>query len=190
MNILIIQGHPDAAGGHLCHALADAYAEGAEAAGHNIRRQEVAQQPVTFIHNAAEYARTDLPEFADHAQKDLLWCEHVVLIFPLWLGGMPAMLKAWMEHVFREGFAFTFAPKFTRNLKGRSARIVVPMGAPAALYRIVFGGFGLRMLRRSVLGMAGIGPVRRSLIGLVDELDTADLQGWLDTMRNLGAKGE
>ena len=41
--IVIIQGHPDAAGGHLCHALADAYARGAKAAGHELRRIEVAQ---------------------------------------------------------------------------------------------------------------------------------------------------
>lgn len=31
--ILVIQGHPDAAGGHFCHRLGEAYAEGARAAG-------------------------------------------------------------------------------------------------------------------------------------------------------------
>ena len=32
--ILVIQGHPDPAGGHLCHALAEAYVDAARAAGH------------------------------------------------------------------------------------------------------------------------------------------------------------
>ncbi|MFP5404050.1 MAG: flavodoxin family protein, partial [Gammaproteobacteria bacterium] len=32
--ILLLQGHPDALQTHFCHALADAYAEGAAAAGH------------------------------------------------------------------------------------------------------------------------------------------------------------
>jgi putative NADPH-quinone reductase len=41
--IAIIQGHPDSAGHHLLHALADAYAEGAIAAGHEVRRIEVAK---------------------------------------------------------------------------------------------------------------------------------------------------
>ena len=41
--IAIIQAHPDPAGGHLCHALAEAYDEGAREAGHELRRIDVAQ---------------------------------------------------------------------------------------------------------------------------------------------------
>lgn len=37
--ILIIQGHPDPAGGHLCRALADAYAEGAAGAGESFPKK-------------------------------------------------------------------------------------------------------------------------------------------------------
>lgn len=37
MNITIIQGHPDAGSRHLCHALADTYADGARSAGHAVR---------------------------------------------------------------------------------------------------------------------------------------------------------
>lgn len=39
--ITIIQGHPDPAGNRFCHALADAYAAGAEAAQREVRRIEV-----------------------------------------------------------------------------------------------------------------------------------------------------
>ena len=37
--IAIVQGHPDPAGKHLCHALADAYADGAARAGHAVDRK-------------------------------------------------------------------------------------------------------------------------------------------------------
>lgn len=40
--IALIQAHPDAAGGHLCHALAQAYADGAARAGHEVRVIDVA----------------------------------------------------------------------------------------------------------------------------------------------------
>jgi hypothetical protein len=40
--ITIIQGHPDSTRRHLCHALADAYADAAEQAGHSVTRIEVA----------------------------------------------------------------------------------------------------------------------------------------------------
>ena len=35
--ILILQGHPDPIGGHLCHTLAEAYAAGAAAGGHKVQ---------------------------------------------------------------------------------------------------------------------------------------------------------
>lgn len=40
--ILILQGHPDRAGGHLCHALAQHYVQGAASAGHELRTVDVA----------------------------------------------------------------------------------------------------------------------------------------------------
>lgn len=171
MNILIIQGHPDPAGGHLCHVLADSYATGARAGGHEVRVQTVADKDISFMRSQAEFEDPALPEYAASAQRDVLWAQHIVIVFPLWLGGMPAILKAWMEQVFKADFAFEMGEGgFKRHLKGRSARLVVPMGAPVMAYRLIFGAFGTRLLRRSILGMAGIGPVRQTLIGAVDTL--------------------
>ena len=50
--ILLIQGHPDPKGGHLCHALAQAYADGAAEAGHKLRRVEVAQLDFPLLRSA------------------------------------------------------------------------------------------------------------------------------------------
>ncbi len=41
--ILVIQGHPDNSAPHLNHALADAYSDGARAAGHEIRLVTVSE---------------------------------------------------------------------------------------------------------------------------------------------------
>jgi len=41
--ITIIEGHPDPAGNRFCHALAEAYAQGARAAGLEVRRIDVAR---------------------------------------------------------------------------------------------------------------------------------------------------
>ena len=53
--IVIIQGHPDPEAGHLCHALADAYAEGADAGGHAVRRIEVARLDVPLLRSKAAF---------------------------------------------------------------------------------------------------------------------------------------
>ncbi|THH38673.1 flavodoxin family protein [Aliishimia ponticola] len=188
MNILIIQGHPDPAGGHLCHALAEAYANGARAAGHALRIQTPAEHQIAFLRNQDDFKSGAVPEYAQAAQQDLLWAGHIVLIFPLWLGSMPARLKAWMEQTLREGFAFQIDAKsgVKRHLKGRSVRLIVPMGAPAWAYRLIFGAFGLRMLRRSVLWLTGVGPVRQTIIGGVGELPAERVEKLLARMADLG----
>ncbi len=53
--LAILQGHPDPAGGHLCHALADAYAAGAVAAGHAVARIEVAQLDFPLLRTPRDY---------------------------------------------------------------------------------------------------------------------------------------
>jgi putative NADPH-quinone reductase len=58
------------------------------------------------------------------AAESIKWCEHLVLVMPLWLGTMPALLKAFLEQVMRPGFAFQYGPRGgapTLLLKGRSA---------------------------------------------------------------------
>ncbi|HEY2211526.1 MAG TPA: hypothetical protein VGH62_07910 [Bradyrhizobium sp.] len=39
--ITIIQGHPDSSRQHLCHALANAYADAAAQTGHSVSRVEI-----------------------------------------------------------------------------------------------------------------------------------------------------
>src|SRR3546814_9394903 len=53
--ILIIQGHPDPAGGRLCHALAAAYARGAEAAGHRVEVIDVAMLDPPLLRSQADF---------------------------------------------------------------------------------------------------------------------------------------
>nr|WP_020479968.1 NAD(P)H-dependent oxidoreductase [Sinorhizobium meliloti] len=50
-HISIVQGHPDPARHHLLHAMADAYAEAATAAGHEVRRIEVARLEFPRMHS-------------------------------------------------------------------------------------------------------------------------------------------
>jgi putative NADPH-quinone reductase len=188
--IAIIQGHPDPAGGHLLHALADAYDRGAIAAGHDVRRIEVATLEFPLLRTQAEFETGRLPPALEQPQADLRWAEHWVFLFPLWHGTMPALCKGFLEHIFRPGFAMEYREKGfpKRLLAGRSARIVVTMGMPVLLYRWYFGAYGLRAFERSMLNFAGIKPVRESLYGLTfaDEKKRAR---WIEDMGRHGRRG-
>ncbi|SDF68734.1 Putative NADPH-quinone reductase (modulator of drug activity B) [Limimonas halophila] len=185
--ILIIQGHPDPAGGHYGHALAHAYAEGAEAGGHTVERVAVAELDFPLVRSQQDFTETEPPAAIAGAQAAVERAQHIVLIYPLWLGTMPALLKGFLEQVFRPGFAFSYEKKGFPNgrLTGRSARVVVTMGMPAFAYRWWFGAHSLRSLERNILKFCGIGPVRDSLVGSVDSA-AAHREKWLARMRGLG----
>lgn len=191
--ITIIQGHPDAQTRHFGHALADEYAKGAEDGGHEVRRLEVARLDFPLLRTKEDFESGPLPDSIKQAQEAIAWATHLVILFPLWLGDMPALLKAFFEQVFRPGFAFAYTAEGRmpeKGLTGKSARVVVTMGMPAFIYRWVFLAHGLRNLQRNILGFAGVRPVRSSLIGTVEGMDERQRAGWLDHMRALGEAGQ
>ena len=187
--ITIIQGHPDPEGGHLCHALAQAYAEGAREAGHELRTVDVAKIQFPLLRSAHAWQHEPLPPALADAQDAIRWGDHLVFFFPLWLGDMPALLKGFLEQIAREGFAFAKSddnPMGKKLLKGRTARVVVTMGMPALVYRFYFRAHSLKALERNILGFVGIGPIEETLVGLVDKLDAKTSAKWFEKMRVLG----
>jgi putative NADPH-quinone reductase len=190
--IMIVNGHPDADSPHLLHALIDAYAEGARAAGHEIRRIDVAALEFPLLRSASEWEHGELPAMLKPAQDDIAWCDHLLLCFPLWLGDMPALLKGFLEQVARPGFAFhrdEKNPYGKKALGGRSARIVVTMGMPAVVYRLYFRAHSVKSLERNILGFVGIAPVHETLVGMVEQLDKQDVAKWCAKLRKLGEQG-
>src|SRR5688572_33315479 len=103
--IAIIQGHPDPKGGHFGHALAHSYAQGGAEAGHEVRTLEIARIEFPLLHTRDDWENGALPESIRHAQETVAWADHLIILYPLWLGAMPALLKGFLEQVLRPGFA-------------------------------------------------------------------------------------
>ena len=191
--IAIIQGHPDASSRHFGHALADEYAKGCEDGGHEVKRIEVATLDFPLLRTKEDFENGTPPESIRQAQDAIKWADHLVILYPLWLGSMPALLKAFFEQVLRPGFAFEYQKSggiAKKLLTGRSARIVVTMGMPAFVYRWIFFAHSLKSLRHNTLWFCGIGPIRSTIIGNIDGLNEKQLMGWLDEMRGLGELGK
>jgi putative NADPH-quinone reductase len=189
-NILLIEGHPDPDGGRFNHALADAYAQAAAAAGHRVRRVKLAELEFPLLQSKRQWEKDEVPAALKDLQGDIQWAGHLVFFFPLWLGDMPAKLKGLLEQVARPGFAL--GPPAAKGqlpqklLRGRSARLVVTMGMPALVYRLYFFSHALRVLKRNILQFVGITPVASTVIGSVDALGDAGRAGWLANMAALG----
>ncbi|HLO94429.1 MAG TPA: NAD(P)H-dependent oxidoreductase [Burkholderiaceae bacterium] len=189
--ILIVQGHPDGESPHLCHALAASYVDGAREAGHELRELDVAQLDFPLLRSQQDWEHGELPPGLRRAQEDVAWAQHLLIVFPLWLGEMPALLKGFLEQVARPGFAFKAEggnPFGRKGLKGRSARVVVTMGMPALVYRYFYRAHSLKSLERNILGFVGIAPIRETLVGLVGQMKPAQAQAHLDQLRRLGQR--
>jgi putative NADPH-quinone reductase len=190
--VAVILGHPDPHGGHFGNALVEAYVQGAAEKAHEVRVIDVAQLEFPLLRTKQEFENAPVSESVRQSQLVIQWAEHLVIIFPLWLGTTPALLKGFLEQVFRPGFAVGsggFAGSGKRPLGGKTARLVVTMGMPAFVYRWYFRAHGIRSLERSVLGFCGIGPIKESLIGGIESPDGTKRTEWLARMRELGRKG-
>lgn len=191
--IVIIQGHPDGQGRHFCHALADEYARGCEDGGHAVRRVDVAMVDMPLLRTKEDFETGHPPEVVRQAQEAIRWADHLVIVYPLWLGSMPALLKGFFEQVFRPGMAFEYGAKggmAKQLLAGKSARIFVTMGMPALVYRWWYLAHSLRSLQRNILGFCGIRPAKATLIGKIEGLNEQQRAGWLNEARGLGLRAQ
>lgn len=189
--ILVINGHPDRLKPHLCASLVEAYAGGAVAAGHEIRRIDLASLTFPMLHSQEEFESRIVPDALRQAAEDVRWAEHLVFVFPLWLGTMPALLKAFLEQIMRPSIAFEYGKPgsmATPLLKGRSARIIVTMGMPPIVYRLWFLNHGIAALRRGILNFVGIRPVRETYYGMLDRASDATRAAWIEEVRAFGRK--
>lgn len=189
-HILIIDGHPDAKADHYVHALSAAYRDGARAGGHQVRGIVVSELWFPLLRTGEDFKSGIPTESVRKAQEWLAWADHVVILFPLWLGSMPALLKGFLEQLLRPGFAFatTRGRLFPRKklLAGKSARIIVTMGMPAWFYRWYFRSHSLKSLKRNILRSCGLKPVRSCVVGTVETMSQAARGSWLLKVQRLG----
>lgn len=187
--ILIINGHPDPDPARFVHALASAYERGASE--HEVRHLKVGELDYPFLRSSADWMSGKPTRSISKAQADIAWAEHILILYPLWLGDVPALLKGFLEHTMRPGFALAYRehglPK--KLLKGRTARVVVTMGMPAFFYKLFYGAHSVKSLERNVLRFVGIRPKARMILGGV-EGGAKRRQAWLKEMESLGRSGK
>lgn len=185
--VLVINGHPDPSGEHFAAALTAAYLRGADTGGHQIRRLDAGAIEWPPMKSLKQFMSEPSPAVRE-AQEAIAWADHLVVVFPLWLGGMPAALKSFFEQVFRYGFALSppGAP-FEQLLKGRTARVVVSMGMPGAAFRLLFDSAGTKSLTRGILRASGFSRVRSTIVGNI-EGSAGARSSWLRKVERLGVE--
>ncbi|WP_374572289.1 NAD(P)H-dependent oxidoreductase [Phenylobacterium sp.] len=123
------------------------------------------------------------PELAAEIEK-LDWCDVLILQFPIWWLGPPAILKGWIDRVFAVGVAYGGGRWFDRGrLKGKRAMCAVTVGGGADVYsdRGVYGAIKniLYPLHRGVFAFTGLEVVEPFVVYAPNRIDAAERAAWL-----------
>ncbi|NHZ97020.1 NAD(P)H-dependent oxidoreductase [Massilia sp. CCM 8734] len=182
--VLVIAAH--ASDGTFGSALAQAYAQAAGQAGHEVRvlaLDQIAFDPI--LHHGYKVVQELEPDLKK-AQESITWANHLVFAFPVWWGGIPALLKGFLDRVMLPGFAFKYQKGKAfpaKLLGGRSAHLLVTMDTPPWYYRLVYRAPAIRQMKTTTLEFCGITPVTTLHCGPILDSTLDKRSAWLDRAR-------
>ena len=142
--------------------------------------------------NAGYESRLQLEDSLCTFKQKLEQEDHVVMVYPVWWGSVPAGLKGLLDRMFLPGFAFKYEkddlfPK--RLLKGRSARLIITMDTPVWYYKLIYGAPATKMMKKTVLEFCGFSPVKVTEFGSVIKSSEHRRRKWITEVEKLGSQG-
>ncbi|MBS7414649.1 NAD(P)H-dependent oxidoreductase [Pseudomonas syringae] len=187
--ILMVYGTPKAIS--FCHALGDAYAQTARGEGHVVRVIKLGELDFDpILHNGYDQTQTLEPDLLE-AQRQIHWAEHLVFVYPVWWGGLPALLTGFFDRVLTPGFAFkVHGRKHSSNelLRGRTAELLVAMDTPPRYFKWIYGSPAHRQMVRTILGFCGIKTKRLTEFAPVHSASEQQRQEWIIQAQGLGRR--
>ncbi|UCA61386.1 NAD(P)H-dependent oxidoreductase [Chryseobacterium rhizoplanae] len=187
--IAIINGHPNKESFN--SGVAEAYKNGAIEAGAEIKEIRIADLNFNPNLQFGYQKRMNLEPDLLNAWEIIQWADHLVWIHPVWWGGLPALMKGFIDRLFLPGLAYKYRENslwWDKLLKGKTAHIITTIDQPGWYYRLVYGRPSVNQLKKSILEFCGIKPVKVTYLGIVRTSTEEQRKIWLKKVRVLGQK--
>lgn len=190
-HVLVVVGTP--LPDSLVQSLARSYAQAIETRA-EVRTIDLSLQPVP----AHPANRTDVRVAPGQQQSfgpaidgyiaDVLWADHIAIVYPQWWGTYPAALKAFFDRVFVAGSAFRYlgGRRWEKLLSGRTARIVMTMDSPRFWNRLSYRNASEISIKNAILGYCGVKTLGITRLAEVRRTDETTRERWVRDMANLG----
>ncbi|NER13643.1 flavodoxin family protein [Leptobacterium flavescens] len=185
--ILIVIGHPDRESFN--YALLEAYRKGAMRSDAEIREIHIRELEFDINLKYGYRKPTVLEPDLINAMEKIKWADHIVWIYPVWWGGVPAIMKGFLDRVLLPGFAFKKRKDsvwWDRFLIRRSSRIICTLDQPSWYYRFIYGSPSHKAMKRLTLQFVGIRPTRITTIGSLRLSKESYRKTWLEKVEMLG----
>ncbi len=187
--IVIINGHPDEESYNF--AIAQAYKSGAEKSGAEIR--EIVIRNLKFNPNLqfGYRKRTELEPDLLEAQETLKWAGHIVWVYPVWWGSVPAIMKGFLDRVLLPGFAFKKREGslwWDKYFTGKTSRIICTLDQPSWYYKWFNGSPSHTAMKKLTMNFIGVKSVKITSIGPIRLSKDTFREKWLQKIEKLGEK--
>lgn len=186
--ILIINGNP-LKDSYSC-AIIDSYIEGV---GDKAQVRTLTISDLCFNTNLKLGYRSEQTLEPDliNAQELIKWADHLVWVFPVWWGSIPALLKGFIDRTFLPGFAFKYKENslmWDKFLSGKTAHIFVTMDSPVWYYKYLTGNPVIKQMKRATLNFCGIKPVKVDYLGMLRKSKKETREKYLLKVKKSGMK--
>lgn len=186
--ILVLLGNPDA--DSFSGRMADAYAEGAAEAGHDVVRVNLGDLKFDPIlhkgYKEIQKLEPDLVALQDHFKN----ADHIVVVYPNWWCTMPALLKGLFDRFWLPGFAFNFekdTKKPIKLMKGKTARVVIVSGTQSPFMTWWKFGDYTNEIQYGILEFAGI-KTKVASFGPSERVAEPQKERWLKEIGLMGQR--
>lgn len=187
--ITIINGHPNKES--LCFGIVEAYNKGAQSTGAEVREITLAEMSFNANLQYGYQKRIELEPDLLKAIEDIKWADHLVWVHPVWWGGVPALLKGFIDRTFLPGIMYQYRENsmlWDKLLKGKTAHIITTLDQPGWYYRLMYGRPSVNQLKKSTLQFCGVSPVKVTYMGIIRNSTDVQRAKWITKAEHLGAQ--
>ncbi|MEL6863725.1 MAG: NAD(P)H-dependent oxidoreductase [Bacteroidota bacterium] len=189
--ILIINGHPDKESFNF--ALSESYRKGVESSNAEIKAINIRDLEFNPNLQYGYRKRTELEPDLLKAQDWIKWSDHLVWIYPVWWGSVPAIMKGFIDRVFLPGFAFKKREGsvwWDQYLTGKTARIICTLDQPAWYYKWINSCPSHHAMKKLTMQFVGVKKVRITAIGPLRLSKDTFRTKWLKKVEQLGRNNQ
>ncbi|MDA8141254.1 MAG: NAD(P)H-dependent oxidoreductase [Desulfobacteraceae bacterium] len=188
--ILVVLGHPDS--GSFNHAIARVVCHALQSQGWRVVFHDLYAEGFDPLLPSAEIAEHGpVPDDVRRHCRELAEADGIVIIHPNWWGQPPAILKGWIDRVFRPGLAYRFEEGDGGEgvpmglLKAKAALIFNTSNTPDPREQAVFGDPLEALWKRCILDLCGVKNVRRRMFSVVCTSTPAQRENWLHEVNQM-----
>lgn len=189
MKVLVVLAHPSTKSFN--HAIAETVTQTLKDNEHDVMFHDLYEEKFYPVLTIEEIRRgAALSPLVQRHVNDLSSADGIVVIHPSWWGQPPAILKGWIDRVFRPGVAYEFmdgevglaAPKGL--LKVEDALVINTANTPREIVFKMFGDTLDQIWHRSIFGFCGVRNYHRNLYDQVIVSTPEQRKDWLDDVRS------